>query len=108
MEGGRIGEKSSYGLTQQLKEMGIRSDRMKTGTPPRIDIRSVDPDKPTEPKGLLEWWMIVIIVVVVLGIVIVGVILIKKKKTVTSDNLEHGPDGGLLGDYNSLSSKETV
>ena len=52
--------------------------------------------------------MIVIIVVVVLGIVIVGVILIKKKKTVTSDNLEHGPDGGLLGDYNSLSSKETV
>lgn len=42
MEGGRIGEKSSYGLTEQLKEMGIRSDRMKTGTPPRIDIRSVD------------------------------------------------------------------
>ena len=72
------------------------------------EVKPVDPDKPTEPKGLLEWWMIVIIVVVVLGIVIVGVILIKKKKTVTSDNLEHGPDGGLLGDYNSLSSKETV
>ena len=72
------------------------------------EVKPVDPDKPTEPKGPLEWWMIVIIVVVVLGIVIVGVILIKKKKTVTSDNLEHGPDGGLLGDYNSLSSKETV
>ncbi|MBQ9660295.1 MAG: tRNA uridine-5-carboxymethylaminomethyl(34) synthesis enzyme MnmG [Bacteroidales bacterium] len=42
MEGGRIGEPSSYGLTEQLREMGIRSDRMKTGTPPRIDISSVD------------------------------------------------------------------
>lgn len=45
MEGGRIGEKSSYGLTEQLMEMGVRSDRMKTGTPPRIDIRSVDCSK---------------------------------------------------------------
>lgn len=41
-EGGRIGEKSSYGLTEQLVERGIKSSRMKTGTPPRIDIRSVD------------------------------------------------------------------
>lgn len=42
MEGGRIGELSSYGLTEQLNSMGIVSDRMKTGTPPRIDISSVD------------------------------------------------------------------
>ena len=42
MEGGRIGEQASYGLTEQLIEAGIRSDRMKTGTPPRIDISSVD------------------------------------------------------------------
>ena len=42
MEGGRLGEAASYGLTEQLREMGIRSDRMKTGTPPRIDISSVD------------------------------------------------------------------
>lgn len=42
MEGGRIGEPASLGLTEQLRERGIRSDRMKTGTPPRIDISSVD------------------------------------------------------------------
>lgn len=41
-EGGRIGEMSSYGLTEQLVEMGIKTARMKTGTPPRIDITSVD------------------------------------------------------------------
>lgn len=40
--GGRIGELSSFGLTEQLKEMGVRTGRMKTGTPPRIDISSVD------------------------------------------------------------------
>ena len=41
-EGGRIGELSSHGLTSQLVEMGVRTARMKTGTPPRIDISSVD------------------------------------------------------------------
>lgn len=41
-EGGRIGELSSYGLTEQLAYAGIITDRMKTGTPPRIDINSVD------------------------------------------------------------------
>lgn len=41
-EGGRIGEKASHGLTEQLVSLGIPTDRMKTGTPPRIDIRSVD------------------------------------------------------------------
>ena len=41
-EGGRIGEMSSHGLTERLVEMGVRTARMKTGTPPRIDISSVD------------------------------------------------------------------
>ena len=40
--GGRIGEKPSVGLTEQLVERGITTGRMKTGTPPRIDISSVD------------------------------------------------------------------
>ena len=42
LTGGRIGESASFGLTEQLKSMGVRTGRMKTGTPPRIDIRSVD------------------------------------------------------------------
>ena len=41
-EGGRIGEMSSYGLTAQLVERGLTAGRMKTGTPPRIDISSID------------------------------------------------------------------
>ena len=41
-DGGRIGELSSYGLTGQLVDMGVKTARMKTGTPPRIDISSVD------------------------------------------------------------------
>ena len=45
MEGGRIGEPASYGLTEQLVELGLTTDRMKTGTPPRIDISSVDTSK---------------------------------------------------------------
>ena len=44
-EGGRIGELSSYGLTSQLVDMGVKTARMKTGTPPRIDISSVDTSK---------------------------------------------------------------
>ena len=40
--GGRIGEDAAYGLTEQLRSLGVRTDRMKTGTPPRIDITSVD------------------------------------------------------------------
>ena len=49
-EGGRIGELSSYGLTGQLVEMGIKTARMKTGTPPRIDISSVD------VSGMIHQW----------------------------------------------------
>lgn len=40
--GGRISEPASTGITEQLREMGFRTDRMKTGTPVRIDGRSVD------------------------------------------------------------------
>lgn len=49
--GGRIGEPSSYGLTAQLKELGFETGRMKTGTPVRIDGRSVDFSKLTEQSG---------------------------------------------------------
>ena len=44
-EGGRIGELPSHGLTSQLVDMGVQTGRMKTGTPPRIDISSVDTSK---------------------------------------------------------------
>lgn len=50
-EGGRIGELSSYGLTGQLVERGIRTARMKTGTPPRIDISSIDTTRLQQQTG---------------------------------------------------------
>jgi len=50
-DGGRIGELSSYGLTEQLVEVGIPTARMKTGTPPRIDISSVDLSKSIVQEG---------------------------------------------------------
>ena len=50
-EGGRIGERSSLGLTEQLAARGIRTGRMKTGTPPRIDLTSVDTSALTVQKG---------------------------------------------------------
>lgn len=40
--GGRIGESASYGLTDQLRDLGFETGRMKTGTPPRLDGRTVD------------------------------------------------------------------
>lgn len=45
IQGGRISEPASQGITEQLRSYGIRSDRMKTGTPPRIDGRSFDPSE---------------------------------------------------------------
>jgi len=42
LTGGRVGESSSYGITEQLSSFGLLTGRMKTGTPPRIDISSVD------------------------------------------------------------------
>jgi len=50
-DGGRIGEQSSYGLTEQLVGLGIRTDRMKTGTPPRIDVSSIDLSKGVVQNG---------------------------------------------------------
>lgn len=49
--GGRIGESASHGITEQLTELGFEADRMKTGTPVRIDGRSIDFSKLTEQKG---------------------------------------------------------
>ena len=49
--GGRIGEPASYGMSEQLKELGFKTDRMKTGTPVRIDARSVDFSVMEEQKG---------------------------------------------------------
>ncbi len=43
--GGRAGERAATGITEQLVELGFESGRMKTGTPPRIDGRSLDWDK---------------------------------------------------------------
>lgn len=43
--GGRAGEKASTGITEQLEELGFESGRMKTGTPPRVDGRSLDWDR---------------------------------------------------------------
>lgn len=49
--GGRIGESPTHGLTEQLVSLGVKTDRMKTGTPPRIDIRSVDLSKSVYQYG---------------------------------------------------------
>jgi tRNA uridine 5-carboxymethylaminomethyl modification enzyme len=49
--GGRIGEKSSTGLTENLIQLGFESSRMKTGTPVRIDGRSIDFSKMEEQPG---------------------------------------------------------
>ncbi|MDE5594059.1 MAG: tRNA uridine-5-carboxymethylaminomethyl(34) synthesis enzyme MnmG [Muribaculaceae bacterium] len=51
LEGGRISEPASYGLTEQLKNIGFSADRMKTGTPVRIDGRSVKWDKTVPQAG---------------------------------------------------------
>lgn len=51
MGGGRISEPASFGITEQLKEFGFKTDRMKTGTPARIDGRSVDFSLMEEQKG---------------------------------------------------------
>lgn len=49
--GGRVAEKSAKGITEQLVSLGFESDRLKTGTPPRIDGRSLDYSKMEEQKG---------------------------------------------------------
>ncbi|MEO5947658.1 MAG: tRNA uridine-5-carboxymethylaminomethyl(34) synthesis enzyme MnmG [Chitinophagaceae bacterium] len=49
--GGRMAEKAATGITEQLVSLGFESDRLKTGTPPRIDGRSLDYSKMEEQKG---------------------------------------------------------
>ena len=49
--GGRTGEKAATGITEQLVKLGFESGRMKTGTPPRLDGRSLDYSKMEEQKG---------------------------------------------------------
>ena len=53
--GGRISEPSSYGLTEQLSALGFRTDRMKTGTPARIDARSIDFEELLRQDGDQDW-----------------------------------------------------
>ena len=49
--GGRAGERAATGLTEELQNLGFSSGRMKTGTPPRVDGRSLDYKKMTEQPG---------------------------------------------------------
>ncbi len=49
--GGRAGEKASTGITEELIQLGFEAGRMKTGTPPRVDGRSLDYSKMEEQKG---------------------------------------------------------
>jgi tRNA uridine 5-carboxymethylaminomethyl modification enzyme len=49
--GGRVAEKAAQGITEQLVELGFISERLKTGTPPRVDGRSLDYSKMEEQKG---------------------------------------------------------
>lgn len=51
ISGGRISEPASFGITEQLKELGIRYDRMKTGTPVRVDGNSIDFSKLQRQDG---------------------------------------------------------
>lgn len=49
--GGRAGEKAAFGITEQLVQLGFETGRMKTGTPPRVDGRSLDYSKMEEQAG---------------------------------------------------------
>lgn len=51
IHGGRVSEPASYGITEQLKGIGFETDRMKTGTPVRIDARSIDFSKTAIQEG---------------------------------------------------------
>ncbi len=51
IEGGRISEKATHGITEQLAQYGVKTGRMKTGTPPRISGKSVDFTLTTEQPG---------------------------------------------------------
>ena len=51
IKGGRVSEPASYGITEQLRELGFTTDRMKTGTPVRIDGRSIKWELTTPQEG---------------------------------------------------------
>lgn len=51
LEGGRVSEPASHGITEQLVEMGFETNRMKTGTPVRIDARTIDYSQATRQDG---------------------------------------------------------
>ncbi|MBQ8704875.1 MAG: tRNA uridine-5-carboxymethylaminomethyl(34) synthesis enzyme MnmG [Paludibacteraceae bacterium] len=53
--GGRTSEPASYGITEQLIALGFRADRMKTGTPARIDARSIHFDELVRQDGDNDW-----------------------------------------------------
>ena len=54
--GGRAGERASFGITKELEDIGFEAGRMKTGTPPRVDGRSLDFTKMTEQPGDDKPW----------------------------------------------------
>jgi len=49
--GGRMGEPKAFGITEQLETLGFQAGRLKTGTPPRVDGRTIDYSKLTEQPG---------------------------------------------------------
>ena len=51
LEGGRVAEPASHGITEQLVELGFETNRMKTGTPVRIDARTIDYSQATRQDG---------------------------------------------------------
>ncbi|MGN0235379.1 MAG: tRNA uridine-5-carboxymethylaminomethyl(34) synthesis enzyme MnmG [Paludibacteraceae bacterium] len=55
LAGGRIAEPASTGLTEQLISLGFTADRMKTGTPARVDKRSIHFEEMTEQQGDSDW-----------------------------------------------------
>ena len=55
VKGGRISEPASYGITEQLVELGFKANRMKTGTPARIDARSIDFNALIRQDGDNDW-----------------------------------------------------
>jgi tRNA uridine 5-carboxymethylaminomethyl modification enzyme len=54
--GGRAGERASFGITKELEDIGFEAGRMKTGTPPRVDGRSLDFSKMIEQPGDEDPW----------------------------------------------------
>ncbi len=55
VKGGRISEPASHGITEQLVELGFKADRMKTGTPARVDARSIHFNEMIRQDGDNDW-----------------------------------------------------